>query len=433
MKKLEQGDDQIKMLRDILEQAKRDKETRGDGPISIDLFAKIGKLKLCQPTFDQLDKFSYCINIHIAKRSVAEQMRAKGGKQGYNRQKTGGHSHGGKKGDDEDYQRGGGNRQGGYNRHNNWNNQADIGGSWKMEDTAEKAKLKEKAKAMYEKVNQDKNEEQKIRLILNVITPENYDKKFTELRGFLFGNRKTEEECREDGEKYDESQKLTDDTIRKDILRIIVQNIFRKAQVEKEYCIFYGDICERLIKLELSLRGLENKIKDMKQSNFRIQLFEVCKECFEKFFDVEETAKANSDLEKQLLFRTKLFGNLDFVGELYRRKMLPETVLKSVFTSLLGMSELNNKVSDLNVEGATRLMNKVGETFEQRSSNKKKAPGDSESFIQILNKFEEIMNLPDESDQITKRIKLLIKNMFTNKESGWAKTKDLNEGGPKTK
>lgn len=167
-----------------------------------------------------------------------------------------------------------------------------------MEDTAEKAKLKEKAKAMYEKVNQDKNEEQKIRLILNVITPENYDKKFSELRGFLFGNRKTEEECREDGEKYDESQKLTDETIRKEILRIIVQNIFRKAQVEKEYCIFYGDICERLIKLELNLRGLENKIKDMKQSNFRIQLFEVCKECFEKFFDEKETAKANSDLEK---------------------------------------------------------------------------------------------------------------------------------------
>jgi hypothetical protein len=68
-----------------------------------------------------------------------------------------------------------------------------------------------------------------------------------------------------------------------------------------------------------------------------------------------------------MLFKTKLFGNLDFVGELYRRKMLPETVLKSVFTSLLGMSELNSKVSDLNVEGATRLMNKVGETFEQRS------------------------------------------------------------------
>lgn len=32
-------------------------------------------------------------------------------------------------------------------------------GSWKMEDTAEKAKLKEKAKAMHEKVNMAKNEE----------------------------------------------------------------------------------------------------------------------------------------------------------------------------------------------------------------------------------------------------------------------------------
>jgi len=34
--------------------------------------------------------------------------------------------------------------------------------------------------------------EQKIRLILNVITPDNYDKKFAELRGYLFDDLKSE-------------------------------------------------------------------------------------------------------------------------------------------------------------------------------------------------------------------------------------------------
>lgn len=35
----------------------------------------------------------------------------------------------------------------------------------------------------------------------------------------------------------------------------VVDSIFRKAQNEKEYCNFYGELCENLIKLELKLKG----------------------------------------------------------------------------------------------------------------------------------------------------------------------------------
>jgi hypothetical protein len=42
------------------------------------------------------------------------------------------------------------------------------------------------------------------------------------------------------------------------------------------------------------------------------------------------------------------------------------------------------------------------------------------------------MNLPDE-ELISNRMKLLVKNMFQNREDGWKKTKDMNKGGPKTK
>jgi len=53
------------------------------------------------------------------------------------------------------------------------------------------------------------------------------------------------------------------------ILETIVQNIIRKAQVEKEYCIFYGELCERKITLELQLRGDMVKVSNMKNSLFR--------------------------------------------------------------------------------------------------------------------------------------------------------------------
>jgi len=54
------------------------------------------------------------------------------------------------------------------------------------------------------RIKQDKNQIQKIRLILNVIAPDNYDKKFAELRGYLFGELKTKTECFDEGIEFHE-------------------------------------------------------------------------------------------------------------------------------------------------------------------------------------------------------------------------------------
>jgi hypothetical protein len=139
-------------------------------------------------------------------------------------------------------------------------------GSWKPEDTEEKRKLKEQAKKMHEKASQEKNTIQKIKLILNVITPDNYEKKFTELRFFLFGDLKSRDEM---GTMYDESTKLVFESMNMEILTAVVENIFRKAQLEKEYCIFYGKIVENMIKLEISLCDKVQSSKSMKESEFR--------------------------------------------------------------------------------------------------------------------------------------------------------------------
>lgn len=78
-----------------------------------------------------------------------------------------------------------------------------------------------------------------------------------------------------------------------------------------------------------------------------------------------------------------MFGNNEFVGELYRRKLLAEQTLSHVFESLLGLSELNSDVDDLVVEGAINLMDKVGQCFEE---NVKKRAKDSK-FPAIIARF----------------------------------------------
>jgi hypothetical protein len=57
-----------------------------------------------------------------------------------------------------------------------------------------KKKLVEESKKVREHALGEKNNHQQIRLICNVITPDNFDKKFKELRKYIFGDLKTNEE-----------------------------------------------------------------------------------------------------------------------------------------------------------------------------------------------------------------------------------------------
>jgi len=55
---------------------------------------------------------------------------------------------------------------------------------------------------------------------------------------------------------------------------------------------------------------------------------------------------------------------------------LPENILSTVIKSLQGTSETNNETNDLVIEAAIKLMNKVGQKFEENievSTAKKKA------------------------------------------------------------
>jgi hypothetical protein len=69
-----------------------------------------------------------------------------------------------------------------------------------------------------------------------------------ELRAILFGDLKTIDECEDEEIEFNEdAHKLTGEgegKVDQTILETIVYNIIRKAQVEKEYCIFYGEICQ---------------------------------------------------------------------------------------------------------------------------------------------------------------------------------------------
>lgn len=143
---------------------------------------QIGSLKLCKTKEAKAESLEHCVSVVLAGREDPEDIKGKQGGGYRNNNQMQKKSSYNKDGEGGDFQR---NRP--YKQHNFRESE----GEWKREDTEERMKLKQKALEIQKKVKMEKNESQKIRLILNVITPDNFDKKFGELRKFLFGDMMT--------------------------------------------------------------------------------------------------------------------------------------------------------------------------------------------------------------------------------------------------
>ena len=86
-------------------------------------------------------------------------------------------------------------------------------------------KFKEEAAKTQEKAIAKRTDEQKIKLIVNVIVPDNFDKKFNELREYIFGNHKLPSEAGYNAE----ADTIIDEKININNLKNVVEQIFRKA------------------------------------------------------------------------------------------------------------------------------------------------------------------------------------------------------------
>lgn len=101
--------------------------------------------------------------------------------------------------------------------------------------------------------------------------------------------------------------------------------------------------------------------------------------------------------------------------------------------------EQQGYVNDDTVEGACVLMGKIGYLIDeklkkieaaQESSEikQKKNEKNASKFYKIFNRFQE---LSEDGSQCSLRVRMIIKNLLDNRDSGWEKTKKQNEGGPK--
>jgi translation initiation factor 4G len=117
------------------------------------------------------------------------------------------------------------------------------------------------------------------------------------------------------------------------------------------------------------MKGYEPKRINVKHCGFRISLLNFCRESFYKMFQLQDDCKLKDDEESRLKHKEKLFGNIDFIGELYRQYLLPERIIFQIFSSLLGLD--TQEPNEDTLEAALNLVSKVGPELEVRVKGKK--------------------------------------------------------------
>ena len=158
-------------------------------------------------------------------------------------------------------------------------------------------------------------------------------------------------------------------------------------------------------------------------SNFRKALLENCKKSFHNFFseDIKKIRESNDD-DKIIRFKTKLFGNINFVGELNRRNLLSVNIIVSVFDMLLAVEseEQISFVNDDTIEGACVLMNHVGYLLDNKIQKQEKKDHDDKLkksnknvmlFKKIFQRFDDL----GKEGMCSLRVRMLILNLIENR------------------
>ena len=282
--------------------------------------------------------------------------------------------------------------------------------------------------------------EKKAKALLNKITPDNYKK----LRDQVFDVMNS---------VYSKIRDLPSDDPNYSIYEAdcfkFIKVFFKKAILEDRYVSTYTNLLRFILDKEYDLTHSSpsptaspsksekpKKKKNTRDSKFRLHLIEEAKNTLNQFTEEFENT-GTTDLDKsdnEFKYKKRLFGNLKFIAELFKKKLVVKTVPLYVLRLLLGM-EADTKCNDFTIEGACTFICKVGARLEKLTNKSstgdnpaEEEKGDSENvFTKVINRIEEL----GQSETVDQRIRFIIKNTIEVKEMGWV-DKDEQEG-PKTK
>eukprot|EP01118_Nematostelium_gracile_P015199 TRINITY_DN6035_c0_g1_i1.p1 TRINITY_DN6035_c0_g1~~TRINITY_DN6035_c0_g1_i1.p1 ORF type:complete len:432 (+),score=114.54 TRINITY_DN6035_c0_g1_i1:66-1298(+) len=150
--------------------------------------------------------------------------------------------------------------------------------------------------------------------------------------------------------------------------KIAVDTVATKCASEPNFSSMYASLCVKLNQATLVSQ-------DDKEQPFRRQLLNWCQKEFETHPDVDN--KDNLDDEEkeylELKEKKKKLGNIQFVGEIFKCKLLPEKIIHGVIQTLLNdmiKSKDDKKKFEVNGELLTKILTTVGSIVDHSNAKK---------------------------------------------------------------
>jgi hypothetical protein len=130
-------------------------------------------------------------------------------------------------------------------------------------------------------------------------------------------------------------------------LKEVVRVFFEKAVQEEKFSPLYASLVADICKITDAERSLEKEQRDkLLASRIRIELLTTCQEEFQRPIQLSEDDKVDpitgKALEPQVIdakrdrMKRRLCGNIKFVGELYKKKLVTERVVSLILDLLVG-------------------------------------------------------------------------------------------------
>jgi len=207
--------------------------------------------------------------------------------------------------------------------------------------------------------------------------------------------------------------------------------VFEKALDEPVFSVAYARMCQYLQNQKVQNQAGEYQ-------DFRRLLLKRCQEEFQKdYMDdldrkqyIENLDKAESEEDKknvtmefeaqEMKLRRRSLGNIRFIGELYKIKMLNGKIMHECILKLLCQTD------EESLECLCRLVTTIGQLLEQETKTKQDQGNKTYNFEDYFNKMQGLVG----EKKISARVRFLMQDVIDLRKANWIKRRE--DAGPKT-
>ena len=262
---------------------------------------------------------------------------------------------------------------------------------WARKDYSKEIKVAEENKIKLKESDEKDKTKNELRELLNILTKDNYDNIKCKILEIIKENVKLQEQ--------------------------FLGIFFIKAVREKSYGELYAKLCKYLNK-ELPQKSKKNEKAKNPSSFFREKLIEKCREIL-KSTNFDKYIKEDDPIEKQIKIKKFILGNVNFLTELIKIKLLSKKIMPECIDYLFEKykNETDTHLKLIHVESIVIFTDKFGSLVHSEKNNMK-----SEEIKIFKKKLEEIFEKLEKvknDKELRGHIKYLIINLIEKKKNNY--------------